>query len=161
MNPTSFPISRLFLVMTLSMTFALRAFAEESAPKSEPSSPFKNTPAVSEFHETEGRDPFSPIGYKKPLPKGALVVEKPEVDIKLNLTGVSVFGTEISATLSNGQIIEQGQTYKYTTPDGKTTVDYKVLNISEDGVTILYNDKQKKIELKGSDLNLFKEKDAP
>jgi hypothetical protein len=54
-----------------------------------------------------------------------------------------------------------GQIYKYTTTDGKTIIDYKVISISDEGVTIEHDGKRKLIRQKSGGLEEFTEKEAP
>lgn len=109
---------------------------------------------VSVFHESE-RDPFSPVGYKKPQKSGVSAVTI--VEPKLKITGISIVGNEATATLDNGQVLEVGGTYKYT--DGKSTVEYKVTGIADDGVNILYEGREIEYKFKGQDIEIFKEKE--
>ncbi len=122
-------------------------------------SPFTNATVRSEFQEAS-RDPFSPVGYVRPLNSGPVKQEaKPTVNFKLKVTGISMMGTEVSATLDNGQIIEPGGTYPFKATDGKTTVTYKVVRITEDSVIANFEDKDYEFTLSNQSLDMFKEKE--
>ena len=116
------------------------------------------------FHEIdlfEVHDPMTPIGYLKPRPPppGATIVEvvKPVVEIKLGISGISSIGNMRVATLEGGTLLEEGGIYKFS--DGKETVQYKVLRIADGSVVILYEEKEIEFKMKGSDLDIFKEKE--
>jgi hypothetical protein len=108
------------------------------------------------FREME-RDPFSPIGYVKPSPKGPSA--KPVVDFKLKISGISITDGQASATLDDGTLLEVGNTYKFKDKDGKASASYKVLSIVEDAVTVLYDEKEHTFKFKGFDLESFQEKE--
>ncbi len=116
-------------------------------------SPFTNAMPISAFREQTSRDPFWPIGYKKPPPKIAGVA-KPEVEFKLEPNGVIGEGIGI---LKSGEMIEVGETYDYLAKDGKTKVKYKVTKITEDGVDAVYDGKAYHFEQKGSNVKKFEE----
>ncbi len=124
-------------------------------------SPFTNAIPQSVFRDTEMRDPFSPVGYKKPVltKEGGAEEARPAVEFKLVITGISMMGDQTVATLQNGQIIEPGEIYQFTDKDGKTSVPYKVLRILEDRVVALFEEKEYEFKLKGSSLDDFIEKE--
>lgn len=118
-------------------------------------SPYTNSAPVSVFHAVEGRDPFMPDGYKKPKPNDPVR----SVKVELTISGMSFSETGPLATTKDGQVLEVGGTYTYRSKDGKTSVNYKVLSISDDGVTIQYNDTEETFKQESSDLDKFKEKE--
>jgi hypothetical protein len=89
------------------------------------------------------------------LPQKAEVF--PEINFKLRINGISIFGNQASATLDNGQIIESGGTYPYTDTEKKLTVHYKVTKMTESVVYVLCNGKEYQFSAKSSDLESFKE----
>lgn len=84
---------------------------------------------------------------------------KPNVNFKLLINGISIFGTDATATLQNGQILEIGGTYSYIDPDTQTHLQYKVLNINETSLVALYNGKEYTFKPHGSDIGKFEEKE--
>jgi ankyrin repeat protein len=84
-------------------------------------------------------------------------IKIPEINLKLRINGISIFGNQASATLDNGQIIESGGTYPYTDSEKKLTVHYKVIKITESIVCVLYHGKEYQFSAKSSDLETFKE----
>lgn len=124
--------------------------------------PLTNAIQQSLFREMDpynSRDPFSPIGYKRVPPQAIGPGGKPMVDFKLKINGISIMGDESFATLESGQIVEIGGTYKLKTSDGKATVDYKVLSITEAAVTALYDGTEYQFKPKSNDLENFQEKE--
>ncbi|MBI4025146.1 MAG: hypothetical protein HY360_09205 [Verrucomicrobia bacterium] len=122
---------------------------------SAPASPFTNAVPISVFHETAMygvRDPFCPIGYIRtpPLPPGVQtnIVKAPE-EVKEVVPRLVVKAIAFGiALLDGGKNLKVGAVSKYTGPDG--TVDYKVLSISEDTVTIFCNKKQYQFKVGGT-----------
>jgi len=145
-------ISTLHLFLALFLAALLPASAAQAVPPT--------TVAHSVFNETP-RDPFAPVGFVKPKPtaSGEKPEAKPLVDFKLKVTGISSMGTESSATLDNGQTVEPGGIYPYKSDDGKTTVTYKIVRITEDSVVALFDDKEYEFKLSNPTLDMFKEKD--
>ena len=135
------------------------ALLAEPETKAENSSPFSKDLPQSIFHETQERDPFLPVGYKKPLPQSKMVAKPPIVDFKLNITGISIFESGITATLESGEIVEPNQTYPWKNKEGKVIAEYKIITISDNGVIALYEGKEYEFKMKGFDLNNFKEKE--
>jgi hypothetical protein len=148
-----------FLLAALS----LRAETPLASPTvaSSMTSPFTNAIPRASFNIVEGRDPFSPIGYKKPLPRpqGAPVEQPKVIDFKLKITGISNLGSESVATLDTGEIIELGSSYKLKSKDGNASVEYKVLSITENAVVVLYDGKEFSFQLQELQIEHFIEKD--
>jgi hypothetical protein len=146
----------------LAVGLCLFSYAEEAKDSSKKdaaaptASPYTNSVPVSVFHEMEGRDPFLPVGYKKPKPMDP--GQNIDVDLVISGTSFSEDGAPL-ATTKDGLFLEVGGTYTYRAKDGKASVTYKVLSISDDGVVISYNDKEKTFKLESSDLEKFKEKE--
>jgi hypothetical protein len=141
------------------LTFAEEASKNATPPQPQTSSlqsPYTNSPPSSVFHEMEGRDPFVPVGYKKPKPMDL----SQDVKVEISLSGISSSsdGSPVAIT-KDGLYLEIGGTYTYRTKDGKGVVSYKVTNITEDGVTISYSDKEEVIRTESSDLEKFQEKE--
>lgn len=105
-------------------------------------------------------DPFSPIGYKRLMPKEQGTAVKPQVDFKdLKVNAVTIAGDDAIATLTNGQILEVGNTYPYKAKD--VVVQFKVMQIKEGLVVILYDGEEYELTSKSGDLNSFIEKEEP
>lgn len=120
-----------------------------------------------------GRDPFLPVGYKKPapLPPGQKPVEqRPRVEINLTLSSVIWLPPDnISAVVEGSPVkLRAGNSYDYdpatkTTiidPGTRATIKYKVLRITESSITIQYDEeegvpKEKEFQKKTSDLNIY------
>jgi hypothetical protein len=148
------------VIVLLFLSFCFLTWAEESkeVPKTtstETASPYTNSVPVSVFHEMEGKDPFLPSGYRKPKPMDPVQ----DVDVELIISGTSFSSEGIPmATTKDGLFLEIGNTYTYRTKDGKSAT-YKVINITEEGVVISFNEKEKTFRLESSDLEKFKEKE--
>jgi hypothetical protein len=126
-------------------------------------SPFTNSIPVSVFSEFDPctqRDPFTRVGYFRPKPPKAgdpSFTARPKVDIKLKINSISSMGPASIAILDNGQMLEGGNAYDYK--EGGFTISYKVLRVTDTSVVILHEDKELEFKMKGSDLNLFIEKE--
>ncbi|MDD2706872.1 MAG: hypothetical protein PHV34_02595 [Verrucomicrobiae bacterium] len=137
---------------------AWAAFAQPGQPASaKDDENFSLTNAVirSVFVESQGRDPFCPVGYKKPVrTDGKTPVAPKELDIKLKITGI--MGDV--AVVDGGGELETGKVYQYR--EGKESVDYTVKRVTDNSVVIVCNGKEKTFMLKGHDLDQFIEKDG-
>jgi serine/threonine protein kinase len=82
---------------------------------------------------------------------------KPNVSFKLQINGISIFGSDATATLQSGQILEVGESYSYVDATTKAQVRYKVLSITETALIALYDGKEYTFKPKGSDIGKFEE----
>jgi hypothetical protein len=96
------------------------------------------------------RDPFYPIGYKRPPPDdGSGKVKPPEVkptEVKLKVK--YIFGKTVGiegATKESPEELEEGKVYTYR--DAIGSVEYKVVRVSEDAIVIEYDGKQKEFKM--------------
>ncbi len=149
--------SKIILTLTIILGMVPVLFSTQTTSQLPISSSLTNAIPRSIFHETESRDPFSPIGYQRPANNSSHASKM--VDFELKITGISNFGDTPMATLSTGEVIEPGGTYKLKTENSKDIIEYKVLNITEDSVVILYANKEYSFRLKESNLDSFKEKE--
>lgn len=83
-------------------------------------------------------------------------VEKSKVDFKLHVKGTTVVGADAFATLVGGEVIHLGSTCKFKDPSGKDVGEYKVLEIAEDRVVVLFEGKQYTFDGSGLDQMLEK-----
>ncbi len=134
--------------------------AEPSHPAAVITSPFTNAIPRSVFRDTEVRDPFCPVGYKKPVPlQPGDEPPKPTVNFKLEVTGISEMGNQSVATLQTGEIIEPGETYPFKDGEGRVVAEYKILRITGDKVVALFDGKEYEFKVRGPSLQDFIEKE--
>jgi hypothetical protein len=162
----SYPLlSRRLLIGGAGVVFAMGALvpflqgqkeSESTASPATLSSPFTNSAPIAVFTTNEMRDPFLPPGYRKPPPEGSIA----RVKIELEVTGISFIDGIPLATLKTGEAVEIGETYKYRGgKDGSIVVEYQVINITDDLVTILFNGEEQSFKLESLDLERYKEKE--
>lgn len=106
----------------------------------------------------DDRDPFCPVGYKKPRPEDPLKPPPPPPPPEPKLTVKAIIGKSalIEGTPSE---LEEGQTYTYR--QGEASIEYKVLKITDESVVIEYDGKQKEFKLKLLDIEKYQEKEGP
>jgi hypothetical protein len=107
------------------------ARAEESVPKIE----LKHK---SSFDATDTRDPFWPIGWKKPGPKSASSEPGPDLSpASFSLTSVTMGAGERFAIL-NGKIMQEGQ--QFGLQFGNQIYQVTLRSIEDGQVVLLYQD---------------------
>ncbi len=125
--------------------------ADATPPSKQPAAPpslsLTNAIPRGVFHPIEGRDPFLRVGYKKPVPDkdGKIAAkEPPKVEVELSIGSIIWLPPNNVVLLSNGQAIKvRDDPYDYTDDKTKTTIKYKVKNITENSVEISWDDKTK------------------
>jgi hypothetical protein len=107
------------------------ARAEESVPKIE----LKHK---SSFDATDARDPFWPIGWKKPGPRSASSEPGPDLSpASFSLTSVTMGAGERFAIL-NGKIMQEGQ--QFGLQFGNQIYQVTLRSIEDGQVVLLYQD---------------------
>lgn len=115
------------------------AAAEQSVPKIE----LKHK---STFDATEARDPFWPIGWKKPGPKSASSEPGPDLSpASFSLTSVTM-GAGAKFAILNGKIMQEGQ--QFGLQFGNQVYQVTLRSIEDGQVVLLYQDAEITVPLR-------------
>lgn len=83
----------------------------------------------------------------------------PPEGFQLKITKVTLLGTDTSATLAGGEVIQADHTYKFKDKSGKVLGEYQVLEITEDEVVARYGGKKYSFKI-GAGMDGILEKDG-
>lgn len=106
----------------------------------------------------DDRDPFCPVGYMKPRPPDPNKPPPPPPPPEPKLIIKAIVG-KIALVEGTPSELEEGMTYMYR--QDEASIEYKVLQITEDSVIIEYNGKQKEFKRKSLDIEKYQEKESP
>jgi hypothetical protein len=130
-------MKKLLLSACLTSLFLGAARAEESAPMIE----LKNK---SSFDATEARDPFWPIGWKRPGPKTS--ISGPDLTpASFSLTSVTM-GAGPRFVILNGKIMQEGQ--HFTLQFGKQVYQVTLRAIQDGKVVLAYQNSEITVPLR-------------
>ena len=123
----------IFLVVCLTSLVFPCARAEESVPKIE----LKHN---SSFDAGDARDPFWPIGWKRPGPKSSSAEAGPDLSPEsFSLTSVTM-GTGVRFAILNGKIMQEGQ--QFGLQFGNKVYQVTLRSIEDGNVVLLYQEQE-------------------
>jgi hypothetical protein len=130
-------MKNLLLALCLTSLLLGAAQAEESAPALE----LKNK---SSFDATDARDPFWPIGWKRPGPK--LLTSGPDLSpTSFSLTSITM-GTGARYAILNGRIMQEGQQFGLQV--GKQVYQVTLRAIRDGKVIVFYQGSEMTVPLR-------------
>jgi hypothetical protein len=130
-------MKNLLLALCLTSLLLGAAQAEESAPALE----LKNK---SSFDATDARDPFWPIGWKRPGPK--LLTSGPDLSpTSFSLTSITM-GTGARYAILNGRIMQEGQQFGLQV--GKQVYQVTLRTIRDGKVIVFYQGSEMTVPLR-------------
>ena len=130
-------MKNLLLALCLTSLLLGAAQAEESAPALE----LKNK---SSFDATDARDPFWPIGWKRPGPK--LLTSGPDLSpTSFSLTSITM-GTGARYAILNGKIMQEGQQFGLQV--GKQVYQVTLRAIRDGKVIVFYQGSEMTVPLR-------------
>ena len=130
-------MKKLLLALCLTSLLLGAAQAEESAPALE----LKNK---SSFDATDARDPFWPIGLKRPGPK--LLTSGPDLSpTSFSLTSITM-GTGARYAILNGRIMQEGQQFGLQV--GKQVYQVTLRAIRDGKVIVFYQGSEMTVPLR-------------